>query len=339
MAKTLGIDIGTTSVKIVEGNLSGANFSIERAVIAPIQQNAISSSDQAVLDDTAIRIKTALKQGGFKERNAIVSLSEQLIFTRIVELPPLSDRELKQSLQWEAERYIPLPLSEVSMDYQILTKKNERNSMELLLVASPTKVITMYTSLLESAGVQAAVLENESSAIPRIFKKNTEQFLLLDLGGSFSTIVLFAGDIIRLVRTIPVGGDVITKALVSAFNQPYQQAESFKMTYGLSPDSSGTSNLQQIIMPFLDTISNELLQSAAYGKQRYPSEVLSAVYITGGGAAMPGLCDYISSKIQITTEIGNPWKNCKVGNNLQKEYTGRESLFTVATGLAMRGYE
>jgi type IV pilus assembly protein PilM len=334
MKTNLGIDIGTSQIKFVEAGMNGKTVHVEKAYMMPAVTKALFSESQADYEELARTIKTGLKDSGITLRKAYVSLLESQVFTRIIEMPLLSDKELIQALRWEAERYIPLPLEEVNMDYAILARYPDKKKMELLLVASPIHTIEKYLKIFELAGVSVESLENEAIPLSRIYQSPNANFGIVDIGEATSNIFLTKRDMLSLSRPIGLGGATFTKSLMTELNLPTPQAEEYKKTYGLSPDQL-EGRMFSIMSPLVDTLIGELNQSLIYFKERYPEEVVTKIILTGGSSLMAGLPQYMQDKLQIEVVVGSPWTTATFGKTV-KDMQNLAPFFSVATGLAMR---
>lgn len=334
MKNYLGIDVGTTNIKFVETSTNGKSSEIVKAYMMPAVTKALFSESASDFEELARQIKTGLKDSGITLRRANVSLLESQVFTRIIEMPLLSDKELIQALRWEAERYVPLPLEEVNMDFAVLARYPDKKKMEVLLVASPVHTIQKYLKIFEMAGVVVDALENEAIPLLRIYQDPNANYAIIDIGDATANIFLTKKDMLTLSRPIGIGGGTFTKVLVTELNLPTPQAEEYKKTYGLSPDQL-EGRAFKTIAPLVDSLVSELNQSLIYFKERYPNEVITKIILTGGAALMPGLPQYVQDRIQVETMIGNPWARLGMGK-LAGSAQNSAPFYSVATGLSLR---
>lgn len=328
----VGIDIGSTQIKAVEVEVRNKQPQVLKAAIVPLKNSIVSESDTD-LAEIAQTLKQGLRETGIRLDTVAISLLESQVFTRIIETPALSEKELNQALQWEAERYIPLPLNEVSMDSTIINKYEGK--MEVLLVASPTRLIEKYSSLYSKAGIRIDAIENEALSILRIYQEPNINSVLLDIGGSATNVYVLHGEHLSLVRPISMGGNALTKALSTELNLAINQAEEYKRTYGLDPQQM-EGKIASILSQLIEPLVVEVTGSMTYFKERYPQDVISRVILVGGGSLLPGLPAFLQNRIQIETVVGNPWLKHPAEQGVVSQFRGFESLFSVATGLAIR---
>ena len=330
----VGIDIGSTQIKAVEAVMKGKDIHVTRAMVVPVAKFILSDSD-IDQDEIVKTLKQALREAAIKNNETTISLMESQVFTRVIETPSLSEKELSQALQWEAERYIPLPLNEVSMDSVVTRRNNE--TMEVLLVASPTKLIDKYTTIFNKAGVRVDAIENEALSIVRSFGQKGTNAIVVDIGGTTTNLYVLYGENLALVRSISIGGTSMTKAISREHNVALQQAEEFKRTYGLDA-SQMEGKVAQSLLGLISPLVTEINGSMVFFKEHHQEDIVSKIILTGGGSNLPQLTDYVTQKTGIDTSIGNPWSKFSVDSNVSKQMQGFECMFAVATGLAIREY-
>ncbi|MBI4130601.1 type IV pilus assembly protein PilM [Candidatus Roizmanbacteria bacterium] len=337
MKTGFGIDIGTNFVKAVVAEQRGTSTHILHAAIAPVPSKALFSEAQFDQEELARALKTMLRDSTIRERTANASLLESQVFTRIIDMPVLSQKELIQALRWEAERYIPLPLEEVNMDFVILGKPEHQTTMQVLLVASPLRLLSKYSTVFDLAGIELSALENEAIAILRLFAGQTINYVVVDIGDTTTNLYLVRRDTPILVRSLGIGGNVMTKTIAAELGLPASQAEEYKRTYGVDPQQLQGS-LLNTLQPILTNLLTELTQSLTYFKEKYRDEVISKIILTGGGVLIPKFPLLLQEKLQIETTLLQPWQSMSVEPKVAEQFRGKELMFSVATGLAMRDF-
>src|SRR3989338_3824025 len=338
MKRFLGIDIGTSYAKIVESDLQKDTFTVTNAACVQLPQSAILSDASLDRDELSKKLKQIIRDAGIKQNNAVVSLHESLVFTRILEMPPLSDKELVQALRWEAERYIPLPLDEVNMDFTVMEKENDHKKMSVAIVASPLRLIERYVELFRNANIHIDALENESFSYLRLYKDASHSRMIVDFCDMKTGIYVLRKQALVLARTISTGGSALTKAIIAEINVPTEKAVGYKQTYGLDPNQLD-GRMIGVLSPLLNMITTELAQSITYFKELYPNDVLHEVLLTGGGALMPQVAPYVQNKLQVQTGIANPWYAATLPQAVRDRYGKLAQLFSVATGLTLREHD
>lgn len=339
MESLLGIDIGTHSVKLIEIGREKDVYTLLAAGSVPTPNKALSSPVAADLEAIAYVVKQLVRDTGAKSDKVNIALPEAQVFTRVIEVPPLSERELTSAIQWEAEQYIPLPLDQVNMDFTILRQAAETTTgkMEVLLIAAPKALIERYMTILELSDLTPAYAETEIVASTRAITKsvaNLHNVMLLSIGSQTTELTILHDGVIAFTRSISAGGEALSRALSQSLDFTVVQAEEYKKTYGLQRGLL-EGKLVTAMEPIMTTILGEMKRAIAFFSEKYAQDRIEAVVLAGGSAKLPGLVSYITEQIAVETQIANPW----VG--IQKDprfaiLSTEAPTFTVAAGLAMR---
>ncbi|KKS84501.1 MAG: Type IV pilus assembly protein PilM [Candidatus Gottesmanbacteria bacterium GW2011_GWA1_43_11] len=343
MKTVLGLDIGSQFIKYVQLEHTGRDqYRLLSVGMAPSPAKGIASEASIDQEALAATVKKLLKDGGVRQKEANVALPETNVFTRIIQVPPLSERELASAIRWEAEQYIPLPLEEVNMDFSIVgeSKDKEGNKkLEILLVAGPKIVIERYQKILDLIGLEVEGMETEIiSASRALLPKNLEKpptVMVINLGANTTDLSILRAGVISFTRSVPTGGVSFTRALAQDFNFSATQAEEYKKAYGLDK-SKIEGKVFNSLQPIFSVIVEEIKRAGVFFQNKYPDETISAIILSGGAAKLPGLVTQLAETTGIETQIGNPWtrivKDPKRFVNLDEE----GAVFVVAIGLAMR---
>jgi len=339
MESILGIDVGTHSIKLIEIGREKDTLTLLAAGSMPTPPKALSSNITADYEAVAYVIKQLVKETGAKSEKVNIALPESQVFTRVIEVPQLSKRELVSAIQWEAEQYIPLPLDQVNMDFTILrdAKTTTSGKMEVLLIAAPKVLIERYMTILELADLEPAFAETEIIASSRAIAKSVasvKNVMIVAIGAQTTDITILRGGIIAFTRSISAGGEALSRSLSQSLDFTMVQAEEYKKTYGLQRGML-EGKLVAAMEPIMTTIMNEIKRAIAFFGEKFGSERIEAIILSGGSAKLPGIISYIAESVTIETQLANPW----VG--IQKEarfaVLGTEGpSFTVAVGLAIR---
>lgn len=339
MDSLIGIDLGSRTIKIVEvlPGKDGAQLLAAGEVATP--PKALLSSLPADHEAIAIALKELLKEAGVKNRNAVLALPEAQVFTRVIEVPQLSERELASAIKWEAEQYIPLPLDQVNLDFAILRDSHEtgRNVMEVLLVAAPKILTEKYISIMERADITPIAAETEILSASRVIVKTTPQIctvMLASMGAQTTDIAITKGGILTFTRSISAGGEALTRAISQGVDIDLTQAEEYKKTYGLEVDKL-EGKLLTAVRPILDSITSEMKRAIVYFEEKNKDERVDTLLLTGGTAKTPGLVPYFTQVLGLETQLANPWLAVKKDarfNVLDPE----APMFTIAVGLTLR---
>lgn len=339
MNAILGIDIGSHSIKVVELARDTKEIKLLAAGSIATPPGALGSKSSTEQEAVALALKKLLKDIGATTRGANIALPESQVFTRVIDVPQLSSRELASAIQWEAEQYIPLPLDQVNLDFTILrdSKQTGKPTMEALLVAAPKVLIDKYLTLLELAEITPVGVETEIIAASRALVRTTgalKTVLVASLGAQTTDLAILQDGVLAFTRSISSGGEALSRALAQRLEFDISQAEEYKKTYGLETNKL-EGKIVAAVKPIMDTIIGEMKRAIAFYVERYPNRRIEAIVLSGGTAKVPGMVVYIAQEMNIETQLANPW----VGITRESRFVvldPQAPVFSVAVGLALR---
>lgn len=350
----LGIDIGTSYVKIVEiskfghrkklenyGQISGSVF-YEKS-FRTFEKSTLLLSDQ----DVARAIKAIIEEAEIKTKQVVFSIPDFSTFFTSFKLPPMTKEELFQAVKYEARQHIPLPLSEVILDWQIIESKpldKKKISFKILLVAVPNEVINQYQEIARIAQLEPFALEAEAFSLMRslIQEDKKELIALIDIGAQSTTCNIIDKRILKTSHSFDMSGDDLTSTLARGLNIDFAEAENLKKQYGIKDlDDEVRENGQtvnKILFPLIDLILREVKEILNNFSQQEKKEI-EKVIIAGSTALLPGLKEYFAENLKIETEIANPFSNIFYPPILEKTLIEMGPGFAIAMGSALRGLE
>ncbi len=334
MPAYFGLDIGSTSVKIIQ---SDGN----RIKIIAIGANAFGKNIPAMSNAEKIaftdQLRALIKDSGFKSRQVVASIPESSVFSKVLKFPVMSTPELSTAIKWELDQSVPFPPNDIETSWSVMEKPNKFDGTEKIsvyVVAVPTNISETYVQILELIGLEPVRLENEIPSLIRSYGSilNDESpSAILDLGASGTNIVIAGKEKVFGSFFIPVGGQAMTRLVVEAFNLPMDQAESYKRTYGLSKDKLD-GKMVTVLKPIVDNIVGELKKLMISYKDEHPSSSVRKLILTGGGAYLIGLIPYMSEALEgIEVVIGDSFANMAV----DAKYKSLGPVFAVSNGLAI----
>ena len=367
--ESFGLDISDLSLKIVKLKRKGKFFTLTSFWEERIPPGIIKGGEIRDEDSLAKIIKSALPKVKGKKlttRHVVASLPEEKSFLQVIQMPKIPEEDLKSAVIYQAENYIPLPIEEVYLDSQIIprlypvrndknkdrTKKeqisngvyNHLNHYDVLIAALPRKTVDPYLICLKKAGLLPKVLEIESLSIARALIKNeVSPFpeLLIDLGATRTSFIIFSGYSLRFTSSIPVSSQKLTEAIAKALQLDLVKAEKIKLKYGIQ-----TKEVFESLIPALTDLVEQIKKYLSYYQTHTSHEYLPSngkgvekIYLSGGGANLKGLTDFLSLELKIPVVLANPWVNIFPATQKETaELPYSESLkYTTALGLALRG--
>lgn len=338
-----GLDIGTVAMKVVWLGQQGQNLVWRSSLIAKTPPKGMASESPFDQEAMVTAVRKIVNDAKITTRNVHISLADNQVFTKVIEMPMLSDKELSSAIYWEAEQYIPSPLPNMTLDWRVLRRDKEIASgskMQVLLVAAPTLLIKKYQRMLELAGLSIDTIETDILSVVRsiVIGKNFPTTLIINMGNHTTSLAIVKENTIIFTYAIPVGGIAINQAIATSFNFTIDQAEEYKKVYGIADQSLG-GKIGKAIEPILISLLTEVKKAHAFYDEKYKNESpIGQIVLSGGSAKLPGIDIFFVRNVGIETVISNPWKMFKVAN-VPKEIIDNGAEFSVAFGLAMKDYE
>jgi len=364
-SESFGLDISDLSLKIVKLKKRGQFFELDSFLEEKIEPGIIKGGEIKDEKKLAEIIRESIKKvkgEKLKTNYVVASLPEEKAFLQVIQMPKIPEEDLKSAVIYEAENYIPTPLEEVYLDYQIIPPVYDHlDHLDILIAALPKKTVDPYLSALKLAGLRPKVLEIESLAIARALIKNgitTQPILLIDLGATRTSFIIFSGHSLRFTSSIPVSSSNFTEIISKNLGVSLAEAERLKIKHGLEEKikikiGDEKTNLKkergeifEALVPALIDLVQQIKKYLDYYQTHASHEHLppdgkgvSKILLCGGGANLKGLPELLSLKLKIPVEIGNPWINIlSEGKKEVAELSFEESLkYTTALGLALRG--
>jgi|SRR3989344_2007174 len=337
-AQVFGLDIGRSFIKVVQVKVSGQERTLIGAagVASPVDISKVEVP--ADLKKISKAISDCVKSAKISGEKCVVSIMESQAVTRLIDMPDLTDKELSAAINFEADQYIPLPIKDVNIHYEIISRPaaSSAGKMQVLLVAAPKRVINKYTGIMQDAGFILSAMETESSALSRALTRHGEiPALIVSMGASSTEIILAKEGNVLFSRSIGSGGLALTKAIVSEFNLTQSQAEQYKMAYGLLEDKL-SGKIAVVLRSVLDILISEILKALEFSRSHITGLQISRIIICGGGSYLPGLSSYLAERTSIEVLLSEPWRDFEKSGLILK-MPGQGSFYSVATGLALHG--
>ncbi len=341
----LGIDIGTTAIKAVEIVVGKekptlVNYGvIESKGYLDRYNSAIQTSSLKATDNVAAEIiRSLVREMGVKTKIAGACLPSFAAFTFIIELPAMSDKEMADAIPYQAKALVPLPMSEVSVDWipigQFEDEKGDRKQ-RVFLVSVANDYIRLYQSIFKKAGLDLHIIELEGMSLARSLTSDfNDSSIIVDIG-SFSTAVIGAErGVLKYSSQIDFAGNSLTMALVKGLGINAKRAEMLKCQQGLT-GMRGEYGLSTLMLPFLDVIINEVRKVKSILETRGGGAV-SKIILSGGGSELPALREYVSSQLGISALRADPFKNISYAPHIAPLVQGIAPRLGAAVGVALK---
>ncbi|MBI1754969.1 type IV pilus assembly protein PilM [Candidatus Azambacteria bacterium] len=289
------------------------------------------------------------QQGKITSRFVVCSLPEEHSFTRVIQLPKMREDELREAVRWEIEQNIPMKIADVYYDWQLIPTDKAVPHQDVLISAAPRRLVDGYVSVLKKCGLTIKSLEVESVAVSRSLIKNLHMdgpVLLVDLGATRTSFIIFSGATLQFTSSIPLAGNRMIEAIVRGASVSTQEAQQLFYDIGLDKNQK-EGKVYQALEPIVSDLAQQIRNYISFYESHSMHEhlkeqvVVKKILLSGGVSNLAGLNVYLALSLGIAVETGNPWTN--ILKEPLKEVPGlpyRKSLgYTTALGLALSGIE
>ena len=336
----LGIDIGTFSLKIVEIEKKGKIMKLDNygeVRIKDAYPDLPAGKEKNIMtanaEEIASAIREILTEAKIKSRNAVFSIPDYSTFFTAFSLPAMTKEEIPEAVKFEAPIHIPLPLSRVTLDWQIVNESQEKNSSsKILLVAVPNEIVSKYQEIASLAGLNLVALEAEVFGLIRALIKGIDPVILVDIGTESTTCSIASNKKLEASHSFDTGGKKMTEAVSRDLNLEYWQAEKIKKENGIIYER----NVEKSLVPLLNLILGEVREIYNDFLEKDKRKIEKLV-LSGGSSLLPGLKEYFELNLNLKTEIGDPFSELVCPASLKGTLNKMKSLYAISVGVALRG--
>ncbi len=323
MAKSklaVGLDIGSSSVKLVQLKEKKGGYVLVAFGAAPLPPEAIV--DGALMNSAAIvqAIQELVAQHKVKTKEVAIGVRGHSVIIKKISMPRMSQEELDESIQWEAEQYIPFDVKDVNIDTQILTPDGDAaGQMDVLLVAAKKDMINDYTSVCAEAGLTATVIDVDAFAVQNAFEANydsspSDTVVLVNVGAAVSNINVISRGVTTFTRDITMGGNAFTEEIQKQLNISYDEAEALKVGGQGETDAVVPQEVERVIQAVADQMGGEIQRSLDFYASTAADGKITKAFLSGGTARVPALYKVVEARAGVPVEILNPFKNVEIDN-------------------------
>lgn len=342
----LGIDISSTCVKLLEISKNKDSYKIESYAVEPLPPNAVAEKNIQDVEAVGEAVKRAVKRSGTRNKLVCLAVPGSAAITKKITMPSdLSDDELETQIQLEADQYIPYPLEEVNLDFQVLgVSESTPETIDVLLAASRSENVGARTAVAELAGLTAKEVGIEAYTIEDSFKLMSHQVpdygvdktvAVVDVGATMTSLNVLHDGILTYTREQPFGGKQLTEEIMRRYGLSYEDAGRVKKEGGLPENYE-----PEVLVPFKETMSQQVGRFLQFYYSATEQENVDHIIMAGGCSAIPGIADIVEHNLGIPTSIANPFANVDLANRVPKNRLLNDSAsLLIACGLAMRSVE
>jgi type IV pilus assembly protein PilM len=341
----IGLDIGSTSVRLLQLSSHGSGYRIDHFAVEPLREGVVI--DKAVQDVEAISdaITRVVRASGTRAKSCAIAVSGSAVFTRTISLPAdLAESDIESQVQIEANQYIPYPLDEVSLDFEVLGP-SARNAelMDVLLAASKSENIESRQDAIDTAGLKAKVVDVEAFAIANAFElirerdglKRNEAVGLLDIGFDLTTLMVIRAGQVTYTRDHPFGGHQLLEDTQRRYDMTAEQASFFERNEEAPEDFE-----EEVLEPFQLNIVHQISRALQFYASSNEYSNINTIYLSGGAAALKGLAPMVQQELGMTTRIADPIQGMEIAQSVPvSAIKHHANNLMVAMGLALRGFD
>ncbi len=333
-----GLDIGFTSIKLMQLVPTAKKFTVAGYGVNTFNPKAVDNGTIVDYENMAGSVLELFKKhlvGDITTPRVAMSVPAARTFTRILTLPQLDVKDIGEAVRLEAEQYIPVPIDDLYIDFQLISKSEK--GQDLLVVAVPKKIIDSYMNLANILGLEVIAMETTIGSTSRLFQHTDQQDLptvIIDFGSVSADVTIFDKQHLVVTGTIPGGGDDFTKSIAENLGVTDQEAHIIKTKYGLGV-SKKQHEIAHALEPKLQVIDKEIRRMLRYYDERSnTNRKIGQIITLGGGANMPGLSEYLTNSLRVPVRSCDPWGSISFGR-LQPPSTLEKSIYLTVAGLAL----
>jgi type IV pilus assembly protein PilM len=346
----LGLDISSTAVKLLElsqqTGRAGSRFRVESYAVEPLSPNAVVEKNIADVEEVGKAIKSVVRKAGTRTKHAAVAVSGSAVITKIISMPAsLSDAEMEAQIQLEADQYIPYPLEEVNIDFEIQgTSEKNPEMVDILLAASRSENVDDRVAALDVAGLDCEIVDVEAYAMENACALLVDQWpqggdeqtvAVADIGATSTTLNVLHQNKIIYTREQNFGGKQLTEEIQRRYGLSMEEAGMAKRQGGL-PDNY----IPEVLDPFREAMVQQVNRAIQFFFSASAYNNVDLVLLAGGSSSIPGIDELIQERLGVDALIANPFANMSVGTRVKPQAVSNDApALMIACGLALRSFD
>ena len=344
-APLLGVDISSTAVKLLQLSRAGNRYRVDYYAVEPLPPNAVVEKNIVEVEAVAEAIRRAVTRAGTKARHAAAAVAGSAVITKIIPMPAeLDENDLEAQIELEAVNYIPYPIEEVNLDFEVLGPiPNNPEMVQVLLAASRSENVELRQSALELAGLTARVMDVEAFAVENAFALISDDLsiprdgvvALVDIGATMTTLNVLRSGRTLYSREQVFGGKQLTDEIMRRYGLSYEEAGLAKRQGGL-PDTYEV----EVLEPFKEATVQQISRLLQFFYAGSEFNRVDQIVLAGGGASLAGLPEMVDEQLGVATVVANPLAQMTLGPRVQARALAQDApALMIATGLALRSFD
>ncbi len=342
----IGLDISSTAVKLLELSRSGSRYRVESYAVEPLPPNSVVEKNITDVDAVGEAVRRAIKRSGTRTHHAAVAIAGSSTITKIIPLPAgLNDADLEAQIELEADQYVPYPLEEVNLDFEVIgpSEKNP-DTVDVLLAACRSENVDLRSAAVETGGLNTQIMDVESFASENAFALIADQLpdqgvdrtiAVIDIGATMTTLNVMHNLKSVYTRDTVFGGKQLTEEIMRRYGLSYEEAGMAKRQGGL-PENYQTDVLE----PFKEAMVQQASRSLQFFYSSSPHSKVDHIVLAGGSASIPGMDEMIQEKLGVETTIANPFASMSLSARVKPQTLSNDApALLIACGLALRSFD
>lgn len=342
----VGIDISSSAVKVLELSKDAEHYRVERYAVEPLPQNAVVEHAITEVEQVADAVDRAVKRSGTRLKHAAVAVPAANVITKIIKMPAnLTDQERQTQIEMEADHYIPYPLDEVNLDYQVLdAQEPNATEVDVIMAACRKEVVDDYLAVIQGRGLTPHVVDIETYAMEHSYELIANHMpgggmekavAILDVGATTTTINVMHNNHSVYTRHHTFGGRQLTEEIQRRYGLSYEEAGLAKKQGGL-PDNYQTD----VLRPFMEAMCQEIMRALQFFYSSSPFNSVDQLLLAGGCAQIPGIDELVAARIGVPAMVSNPFASMSISSRIKPQLLSNDApSLMIACGLALRSFD
>lgn len=342
----VGVDISSSAVKVLELSKEGKAYRVERYTVEPLPQNAVVEHAITEVEQVASAVERAVKRSGTRLKHAAVAIPAANVITKIIKMPAnMTDPERHAQIEMEADQYIPYPLDEVNLDYQVLDAQDPKaDAVDVIMVACRKEVVDDYMAVLQAPGLTPTIVDIETYAMEHSYELIAERMsgggmentvAILDIGATTTTINVMYNKRSVYTRHHAFGGRQLTEEIQRRYGLSYEEAGLAKKHGGL-PDNYEAD----VLRPFMEAMGQEIMRALQFFYSSSPFNSVNQLLLAGGCAQIPGIEELVAERAGVPAMVANPFVGMSRASRARGQLLDNDApSLMIACGLALRSFD
>ena len=341
----LGLDISSTTVKLLELSYSGDRYRVESYAVSSLPQDAVIEKNVNDVDGVSNAVRSVVAQSRTKLKTVAAAVAGSSVITKMIDMPAgLSEDDMETQLTLEADQYIPYPLEEVAIDFEVQGVSAELdNQVEVMLAACRRETIDIRVQAIESADLAPKIMDVEAYAMERAFALVQSQLALeqestvavVDIGATMTTLSVLNNGQTIYTREQLFGGKQLTDEIMRRYGLPLEEAGLAKKQGGLPDDYE-----PEVLEPFKDAVVQQVARSLQFFFSSSQYNDVDYIILAGGVSSMEGLVELVQEKLGTPTAVANPFAEMSISSKVNAVALSSDApAMMIACGLALRSFD